>query len=276
MHGILHRETHGIDGPGGVLDLDPSAKATSGKHVWRGNALNFVEYAVQSSDLNGAIDALYTRHSKAKTAVTQTQAITSASSSDRPLFPQSTIAIHHTSEAMQTGKPSIGASAESSQASNMDEALAYLEKIQTRYATQPEIYEAFLDIMKDLKKGAISPPDAVAHVNMLFEDDAELTKDFQQFAMQQSGPFPDITSSAGTRKTPSLDQVTESNMNDAFAYLDKVKAHCATNPKTHDSFLLIMRDLHKGTIDQADATLLVNKLFEGDAEIRKGFETFVS
>ncbi|KAI5238636.1 hypothetical protein E4T43_07237 [Aureobasidium subglaciale] len=177
---------------------------------------------------------------------------------------------------MQTGTPTIGASAEPSEASNMDEALAYLDKIQTRYATQPEIYEAFLDIMKDLKKGAISPPDAVAHVSMLFEDDAELTKDFQQFIMQQSGAFPDITSSAETKKTPSLDQVTKSNMNDAFAYLDEVKAHCATNPKIYDSFLVVMKDVHQGTIDRADATLLVNKLFEGDAEIRKGFETFVS
>lgn len=55
-------------------------------------------------------------------------------------------------------------------------------------------------------------------------------------------------------------------------YLDFVRI---TRPDVYDDFLKIMKDIYVGGLSTADATARVSILFDGDAELMRGFEAFL-
>lgn len=64
---------------------------------------------------------------------------------------------------------------------NFDNALGYIEHVRTRFATQPDVYDNFLKIMKGYYLGGISTADTTAQVSVLFGGDAELVQRFETF-----------------------------------------------------------------------------------------------
>jgi histone deacetylase complex regulatory component SIN3 len=63
----------------------------------------------------------------------------------------------------------------------LNDALSYLDEIRDKYAEQPEIYEQFLELMKDYKRGSADTPDVFKRVLDLFSSTPELIKSFNQF-----------------------------------------------------------------------------------------------
>ena len=62
-----------------------------------------------------------------------------------------------------------------------EDALAYLDQVKTKFATEPEIYNQFLDIMKEFKAQSIDTPGVIERVLQLFRGHPMLILGFNPF-----------------------------------------------------------------------------------------------
>ncbi|EIW74380.1 hypothetical protein CONPUDRAFT_140506 [Coniophora puteana RWD-64-598 SS2] len=64
---------------------------------------------------------------------------------------------------------------------NVGDALSYLDAVKVRFSTQPDVYNHFLDIMKDFKSELIDTPGVIRRVSTLFHGHPELIQGFNTF-----------------------------------------------------------------------------------------------
>ncbi|KAI9491761.1 hypothetical protein BDB00DRAFT_831346 [Zychaea mexicana] len=64
---------------------------------------------------------------------------------------------------------------------NVKDALTYLDQVKIQFSDQPEIYNKFLDIMKDFKSQAIDTPGVIERVSSLFRGHPSLISGFNTF-----------------------------------------------------------------------------------------------
>ncbi|KAJ3159591.1 Transcriptional regulatory protein sin3 [Geranomyces michiganensis] len=64
---------------------------------------------------------------------------------------------------------------------NVKDALSYLDQVKIRFNDQPEVYNRFLDIMKDFKSQALDTPGVIRRVSNLFREHPELISGFNTF-----------------------------------------------------------------------------------------------
>ncbi|KAJ7916173.1 paired amphipathic helix, partial [Mycena leptocephala] len=74
-----------------------------------------------------------------------------------------------------------GVDDDSSRPLNVTDALGYLDAIKSQFADQPEVYNRFLDIMKDFKSKIIDTPAAIQRVSRLFHGNRILIQGFNTF-----------------------------------------------------------------------------------------------
>ncbi|CAG8503876.1 11727_t:CDS:10 [Diversispora eburnea] len=67
------------------------------------------------------------------------------------------------------------------QALNVKDALSYLDQVKVQFSEQPEVYNHFLDIMKDFKSQAIDTPGVINRVSSLFKGHPTLIQGFNTF-----------------------------------------------------------------------------------------------
>lgn len=92
--------------------------------------------------------------------------------------PQQPIIQTHASEMEQ----SMGAGQDSSyRPLNVKDALSYLEQVKFQFNTRPDVYNHFLDIMKDFKSQAIDTPGVIQRVTTLFQGFPNLIQGFNTF-----------------------------------------------------------------------------------------------
>ena len=63
----------------------------------------------------------------------------------------------------------------------LNDALSYLDQVKVQFAEHPDVYNRFLDIMKDFKSGAIDTPGVIARVSELFAGNPGLIQGFNTF-----------------------------------------------------------------------------------------------
>ncbi|KAF2163855.1 hypothetical protein M409DRAFT_68133 [Zasmidium cellare ATCC 36951] len=63
----------------------------------------------------------------------------------------------------------------------LNDALSYLDQVKVQFHEQPDVYNRFLDIMKDFKSGAIDTPGVIGRVSTLFAGNPELIQGFNTF-----------------------------------------------------------------------------------------------
>ncbi|XP_037949848.1 uncharacterized protein LOC119680899 isoform X2 [Teleopsis dalmanni] len=63
----------------------------------------------------------------------------------------------------------------------VEDALSYLDQVKLQYADQPQIYNNFLDIMKEFKSHCIDTPGVIQRVSTLFKGHTELIYGFNMF-----------------------------------------------------------------------------------------------
>ena len=63
----------------------------------------------------------------------------------------------------------------------LNDALSYLDQVKVRFQDQPDVYNQFLDIMKDFKSQAIDTPGVIERVSSLFAGHPELIQGFNTF-----------------------------------------------------------------------------------------------
>ncbi|KAG9620218.1 hypothetical protein KCU64_g21866, partial [Aureobasidium melanogenum] len=63
----------------------------------------------------------------------------------------------------------------------LNDALSYLDQVKVQFVDHPDVYNRFLDIMKDFKSGAIDTPGVIERVSTLFAGNPELIQGFNTF-----------------------------------------------------------------------------------------------
>ncbi|KAF2400438.1 hypothetical protein EJ06DRAFT_477465 [Trichodelitschia bisporula] len=63
----------------------------------------------------------------------------------------------------------------------LNDALSYLDQVKFQFADHPDVYNRFLDIMKDFKSGAIDTPGVIERVSHLFAGNPGLIQGFNTF-----------------------------------------------------------------------------------------------
>jgi paired amphipathic helix protein Sin3a len=63
----------------------------------------------------------------------------------------------------------------------LNDALSYLDQVKVQFADHPDVYNRFLDIMKDFKSGAIDTPGVIERVSQLFAGNPSLIQGFNTF-----------------------------------------------------------------------------------------------
>ncbi|KAF2468258.1 uncharacterized protein BDR25DRAFT_291033 [Lindgomyces ingoldianus] len=63
----------------------------------------------------------------------------------------------------------------------LNDALSYLDQVKVQFADHPDVYNRFLDIMKDFKSSAIDTPGVIERVSMLFTGNPNLIQGFNTF-----------------------------------------------------------------------------------------------
>ncbi|KAF1989574.1 hypothetical protein K402DRAFT_390535 [Aulographum hederae CBS 113979] len=84
----------------------------------------------------------------------------------------------------------------------LNDALSYLDQVKVQFSDQPQVYNQFLDIMKDFKSGAIDTPGVIQRVSTLFSGNPSLIQGFNTFLP------PGYKIECGTEDDPSVIRVT--------------------------------------------------------------------
>ncbi|KZT07953.1 uncharacterized protein LAESUDRAFT_698018 [Laetiporus sulphureus 93-53] len=157
---------------------------------------------------------------------------------------------------------------------NVTDALSYLDSVKTKFQENPEVYNRFLDIMKDFKAQLIDTPGVIERVSNLFHGHPSLIQGFNTFlpagyriectddasnpntitVTTPAGTTTQATNGAftfgpGTSRPPSSQlppgdvQHAEPSVNlePALAYLQRVKSRYANEPEKYRRFLEILK-----------------------------------
>ncbi|EGE84486.2 transcriptional repressor Sin3p [Blastomyces dermatitidis ATCC 18188] len=84
----------------------------------------------------------------------------------------------------------------------LNDALSYLDQVKVRFVEQPDVYNRFLDIMKDFKSQAIDTPGVIQRVSTLFNGHPTLIQGFNTFLP------PGYRIECGTEDNPDAIRVT--------------------------------------------------------------------
>ncbi|EKM56381.1 uncharacterized protein PHACADRAFT_172101 [Phanerochaete carnosa HHB-10118-sp] len=183
---------------------------------------------------------------------------------------------------------------------NVTDALGYLDCVKQTFADQSDVYNRFLDIMKDFKSQFIDTPGVIERVSTLFRGYPTLIQGFNTFLpagyrieCTTDGDNSDlitVTTPAGTTTQairepfprPSMlgDVViaapgavdAEQDIERALAYVQRVKNRYANDPQKYKAFLEI---LSPDELAGEDVLLRVERLFKADEDLMKGFYQFL-
>uniref|UniRef100_A0A7N6AQ16 Paired amphipathic helix protein Sin3a n=1 Tax=Anabas testudineus TaxID=64144 RepID=A0A7N6AQ16_ANATE len=199
---------------------------------------------------------------------------------------------HHHSPAVQSHGPSVmsgHAHTAAPQASvqgqqqfqrlKVEDALSYLDQVKLQFGNQPQVYNDFLDIMKEFKSQSIDTPGVISRVSQLFKGHPDLIMGFNTFLppgykievqtndlplqpqaltpSSQSNPsIPAYTSPrsppmqlhppvSGTPTGPPMQNNQPVEFNHAINYVNKIKNRFQGQPDIYKAFLEILHTYQK-------------------------------
>ena len=119
------------------------------------------------------------------------------------------------------------------------DAMGYLEKVKNKFADKPQVYNQFLDIMKDFKSQAINTEGVIERVKTLFKGNRHLILGFNQFlppGYKIELPLPGKEAPPPREKKPTIE------FNHAVQYVAKIKHRFREQPEIYGEFLDILHD----------------------------------
>lgn len=146
------------------------------------------DLAARSSETRSVLDPFHLMPQSPLTDLTNLPPHLSAPNDDPDPRPQTDT--HPMPRASNTPTPappndSPGASQPSSDVTgrplNVTDALSYLDAVKMQFQDKPEVYNQFLDIMKDFKSQVIDTPGVIQRVSMLFNGNPYLIQGFNTF-----------------------------------------------------------------------------------------------
>ncbi|CAE6462494.1 unnamed protein product [Rhizoctonia solani] len=189
---------------------------------------------------------------------------------------------------------------------NVKDALSYLEMVKVKFQDKPDVYNHFLDIMKDFKSQAIDTPGVIDRVSSLFNGHTALIQGFNTFLPQgyridctvdeHGHSLITVTTPSGTTTQttggppsalasasiihPDL-ALTQKNappkveFNQAVNYVNKIKQRFASDPDTYKQFLEILQTYQKEQQPIAEVYQKVNVLFDHHRDLLEDLQHFL-
>ncbi|KAH8101975.1 hypothetical protein BXZ70DRAFT_932719 [Cristinia sonorae] len=178
---------------------------------------------------------------------------------------------------------------------NVTDALSYLDSVKSQFQDHPDVYNKFLDIMKDFKSQMIDTPGVIDRVSSLFHGHPILIQGFNTFLPAgyriecdmdgKHNNYITVTTPAGTstqaiKRTPFMDAymegvVDETDMEPALAYLQKVKNRYSNDPERYQQFLELLSPHAAPSLSDDEVLALVGQIFYDDKDLAKGFFQFL-
>ncbi|KAI9469126.1 MAG: hypothetical protein EXX96DRAFT_492645 [Benjaminiella poitrasii] len=166
---------------------------------------------------------------------------------------------------------------------NVKDALTYLDKVKIQFASQADVYNQFLNIMKDFKSQKIDTPGVIKRVSTLFRGYPELISGFNTFLppgyrIECDNQDITVTTPSGVIKTTigkPKEDIQHIEFNQAVHFVNKVKSRFVGQSETYRRFLSILQQYQKNEkpIQQIYNELQV--LFEGLNDLLDEFKQFL-
>ncbi|OJA08986.1 hypothetical protein AZE42_08058 [Rhizopogon vesiculosus] len=196
---------------------------------------------------------------------------------------------------------------------NVTDALSYLDAVKVQFHDQPDVYNHFLDIMKDFKGGHIDTPGVIKRVSHLFNGHPFLIQGFNTFlpigyriecsSDPQHSAFITVTTPTGTMLQSTRDDpwpsapstlsnsilgpesdpnmygmnlgLDNASIEPAVQYVQKIKQRC--DEATYRRFLEILGKYHNTTdaVDEREVSAEIARLFKDDPDLRADFRIFM-
>eukprot|EP01135_Chromosphaera_perkinsii_P004375 Nk52_evm26s279 gene=Nk52_evmTU26s279 len=197
----------------------------------------------------------------------------------------------------------------------VEDALSYLDQVKIQFSDHPQVYNQFLDIMKDFKSQSIDTPGVIGRVSTLFDGHPDLIRGFNTFlppgykievnqashqgghaSSQQSGPMPPHIQHGPPggqgpvhpqfhRPTPQQPDIRhEQNrggsqkpveFNHAINYVNKIKTRFAQQPEIYKAFLEILHTYQKEARSIKEVYAQVATLFRSHSDLLEEFSQFL-
>ncbi|KAI0341407.1 hypothetical protein BDW22DRAFT_1430067 [Trametopsis cervina] len=181
---------------------------------------------------------------------------------------------------------------------DVTDALGYLDRVKMQFQDQSDVYNRFLDIMKDFKSQVIDTPGVIDRVSSLFRGHPDLIQGFNTFLpagyridcfWEDDANWITVTTPSGVKKREiqyTLEDVMKDEMRmieedgqlqDALSYVHKVKSRYKdSEPAKYAEFLKILHpEPNTRGLNEEDVLMQVTRLFKDDEEIISGFRQFL-
>ncbi|GFR40981.1 hypothetical protein Agub_g1646 [Astrephomene gubernaculifera] len=154
-----------------------------------------------------------------------------------------------------------------------NDALSYLREVKNRFADQKDVYDTFLEIMKEFKAARIDTTGVIHKVKQLFKGHRELILGFNTFLPRgyeielQRISDDEEEEDQGNKQPVEFDQ--------AINYVNKIKTRFANDERVYKAFLEILNMYRKGqkTINQVYDEVAV--LFRSHQDLLEEFTYFL-
>uniref|UniRef100_A0A8C6LU18 Paired amphipathic helix protein Sin3a n=1 Tax=Nothobranchius furzeri TaxID=105023 RepID=A0A8C6LU18_NOTFU len=141
----------------------------------------------------------------------------------------------------------------------VEDALSYLDQVKLQFGNQPQVYNDFLDIMKEFKSQSIDTPGVINRVSQLFKGHPDLIMGFNTFLPPgykievQTNDLVNVTTpvqpNTPVSSTPSSGPPPQNNQpvefNHAINYVNKIKNRFQGQPDIYKAFLEILHTYQK-------------------------------
>uniref|UniRef100_A0A667XQ87 Paired amphipathic helix protein Sin3a n=1 Tax=Myripristis murdjan TaxID=586833 RepID=A0A667XQ87_9TELE len=139
----------------------------------------------------------------------------------------------------------------------VEDALSYLDQVKLQFGNQPQVYNDFLDIMKEFKSQSIDTPGVISRVSQLFKGHPDLIMGFNTFLPPgykievQTNDLVNVTTPGqihhitphgictGQKSIPPVE------FNHAINYVNKIKNRFQGQPDIYKAFLEILHTYQK-------------------------------
>lgn len=187
---------------------------------------------------------------------------------------------------------------------NVKDALSYLDQVKIQFYNQADVYNNFLDIMKDFKSQSIDTPGVIDRVSTLFRGHPNLIQGFNTFLppgyrieclLDPSDPNPiRVTTPTGTTTRPDMGGAYgtawpeqqpfgeapqgaggQIEFNHAISYVNKIKTRFANQPDIYKQFLEILQTYQREQKPIGEVYEQVTQLFANLPDLLNDFKQFL-
>ena len=155
-----------------------------------------------------------------------------------------------------------------------NDALLYLREVKQRFQHRKEVYDTFLDIMKDFKAHTIDISTVINKVKTLLRGHEDLILGFNTFLPKGSEiTLEDLHREEVPPPAPQIRPAVE--LDQAIAYINRIKTRFSDNTHVYKNFLEILCCFRQGRMDIADVYRDVADLFQHHEDLLEEFAYFL-